>query len=116
MILNDIKEKLQEIDSNVFYGMVDDSMREMRWDYIVFNRKLTKPGKNRTGYSCYFSVNIIRENFIPEGLELAVIDKMLEIPGMRLAETDMEYAYRAKPNTDAIVEMVSIDFVRPMKV
>ena len=63
-----------------------------------------------------FSVNIIRENFIPEGLDLAVIEKMLEIPGMRLAGTDMEYAYTAKPNTNVVVEMLSIDFVRPVKV
>lgn len=116
MILEIIKAKLQEIDPNVFYGMVDNSMREAVWDYIVFNRKVTKPGKNRTGYSYYFSVNIVRENFIPEGLDVTVIDKMLEIDGMRLAENDMEYNYTAKPNTNNVVEMLSIDFVRPVKV
>lgn len=116
MILETIKDKLKEIDPNVFYGMVDDKMRETVWDYIVFNRKVTKPGTNRTGYSYYFSVNIVRENFIPEGLDLSVIKKMLEIPGMRLAENDMEYNYTAKPNTNIVVEMLSIDFVRPVKV
>lgn len=116
MILETIKNKLLEVDPNVFYGMVDKSMRESAWDYIVFNRRIVKPGKNRTGYSYYFSVNIIRENFIPEGFELTVIDKMLEIDGMRLAEADMEYAYREKPNTNIVVEMLSIDFVRPVKV
>ena len=107
---------MKEVDPNVFYGMVDDKMRETVWDYIVFNRKVTKPGTNRTGYSYYFSVNIVRENFIPEGLDLSVIKKMLEIPGMRLAESDMEYNYTAKPNTNNVVEMLSIDFVRPVKV
>jgi hypothetical protein len=116
LILNEIKEKLQEIDPRVFYGMVDNSVRETVWDYIVFNRKLLKPGKNRTGYSYYFSVNIVREDYIPEGLETTVIDKMLEITGMRLAENDMEYYYTEKPNTNAVVEMISIDFVRPVKV
>lgn len=96
--------------------MVDNSVMETVWDYIVFNRKLLKPGKNRTGYSYYFSVNIVREDFIPEGLEIAVIDKMCEITGMRLAENDMEYHYTEKPNTNAVVEMISIDFVRPVKV
>ena len=116
MILNEIKEKLQEIDSRVFYGMVYNSMRETDWNYIVFNRKPTKVGANRTGLNYYFSVNIIREEFIPEGLDMTVIEKMLEIPGMRLAGTDMEYNYTAKPNTDTVVEMLSIDFVRPVKV
>lgn len=116
MILNEIKEKLQEIDSRVFYGIASSSVRETVWNYIVFNRKPTKVGANRTGYSYYFSVNIIREEFIPEGLDLAVIEKMLEIPGMRLAGNDMEYNYVAKPNTDTVVEMLSIDFVRPVKV
>lgn len=91
-------------------------MQETVWDYIVFNRKPTKPNPNKTGYSYYFTVNIIRENFIPEGLDLEVIDKMLEIPGMRLAGNDMEYTYVAKMNTDVVVEMLSIDFVKPVKV
>ena len=116
MILDDIKNKLLEIDPIVFYGMVDNNMSETVWDYIVFNRKPTKVGTNRTGYSYYFSVNIIRENFIPEGLDLIVIEKMLEIPGMRLVGNDMEYAYTTKPNTNVVVEMLSIDFVRPAKV
>ncbi len=116
MILDEITEKLQEIDPVVFYGMVDNRMRETVWDYIVFNRKPTKVGANRTGYNYYFSVNIVRENFIPEGLDLIVIEKMLEIPGMRLAGNDMEYAYTSKPSTNVVVEMLSIDFVRPVKV
>ena len=116
MILETIKEKLQEVDPNVFYGMVDPVMRETVWDYIVFNRKITKPGSDRTGYSHYFTVNIVRENFIPEGFDLTVIEKMREIPGMKLAGTDMEYNYTAKPNTNTVVEMFSIDFVRAVKV
>ena len=116
MILETIKTKLQEIDPNVFYGMADPKMRETVWDYIVFNRKITKPGDERTGYGHYFTVNIIRENFIPEGLELTVIQKMREIPGMKLAAKDMEYRYAAKPNTNIVVEMLSIDFVKAVKV
>lgn len=116
MILETIKNKLLEVDPNVFYGMVDDSMRETVWDYIVFNRKITKPGSERTGYSHYFSVNIIRENFIPEGLDSTVIDKMREIPGMKLAGTDMVYEYTMKPNTNVVVELLSIDFVKAVKV
>lgn len=116
MILNDIREKLQEIDPNVFYGMVDPVMQETVWDYIVFNRKPTKVNENKTGYSYYFTVNIVREEFVPEGADLAVIEKMCSIPGMKLAGTDMEYTYVRKPNTNAVVEMLSIDFVKAVKV
>lgn len=116
MILEAIRNKLLEIDPNVFYGMVDPVMRESVWDYIVFHRKPTKPSVNKTGYSYYFTVNIVRENFIPEGLDLAVIEKMQEIPGMKIAGNEMPYEYVAKPNTNVVVEMLSIDFVKPVKV
>lgn len=115
MILNTIKEKLQELDPNVFYGMVDPKMRETLWNYTVFNRKPTRIAENRTGYTYCFSINIVRENFIPDGTDMAVIAKMLEIPGMRLAGNDIEYTYITKPNTNVVVEMLSIDFVKPVK-
>lgn len=116
MILDDIKEKLREVDENVFYGMVDNSMREMVWDYIVFNRKTRSYSQNKTSRNAYFTVNIIREEFIPDGLEDAVVEKMLEIPGMRLTGQDGTYTYVPKPNTNVVIEMFSIDFVKPVKV
>lgn len=116
MILDDIKTKLLEIDSEVFYGAVDKSIRETVWNYIVFNRKPTKISTNKTGYSYYFSINIVREDYIPEGLDLIVIEKMKEIPGMKLAGTDMQYTYIVKPNTNIVVEMLSIDFVKAERV
>ncbi len=116
LILNDIKEKLKEVDPNVFYGMVNPKMRETIWDYIVFERKTMSKNANKTGFSNYFTVHIVREEFIPEGLEITVINKLLEIPGMRLTDQDGTYTYVPKPNTDVVVEMFSIDFVKPMKV
>ncbi len=115
MILKKIKEKLEEIDSKVFYGIVDNSVRNTAWDYIVFDRKRMKPSPNRTGYSYVYSVHIVRENFIPEDLDIEVIDKVLEIDGIRLADTDCEYTYVEKPNTNIVVEMLTIDFVRAKK-
>lgn len=115
MILNDIQTKLKELDDNVFYGMVDSSMQETMWNYIVFNRTLMKPNANKTGYSDYYTVHIIREDWIPEGFEIEVINKMLEIEGMRLAGNDGEYTYVPKPNTNIVVEMLSIDFVKAKK-
>lgn len=116
MLLDEIKSKLQELDEHVFFGMVDNSMREMIWDYIVFERTRFSHNANKTSRSYYFTVRIIREDFIPEGFENAVIDKMLEISGMRLADVDPTFDYVPKPNTNVVVEMLSIDFVRPVKV
>lgn len=115
MILNKIQDKLLEIDPNVFYGAVDNSVKETLWNYIVFNRKPTKINPNQTSYTYYFSVNIVRENYVPEGLDLEVIQKMKEIPGIKLAGNDMEYNYIKKPNTNIVVEMLSIDFVKAEK-
>lgn len=115
MILEDIKSKLKEIDDNVFYGMVDESMRETVWDYIVFERKNMLFSPNKTGASIFYTVHIIRENFIPEGLEIEVINKMQEIPGMRKATQGGTYEYIQKPNTNTVVEMFSIEFVKPFK-
>lgn len=116
MILNDIKEKLQAIDPNVFYGAVDNAVRETVWDYTVFERTRIAISSNKTSYSYYFTVHIVRENFIPEGVERSVIDSMCEIAGMRIADSDPVYTYAVKPNTNTVVEMLSIDFVKPVKV
>ena len=116
MILDDIKNKLKEIDNNVFYGAVDPRMREEVWDYIVFKRKTMSFSESKKANGIYYTVAIIRENFIPEGLEMAVINKMLEINGMRVGGSDGSYEYVPKPNTNNIVEMSTIDFVKPVKV
>ena len=115
MILNEIQTKLKELDEHVFYGMVDNSMQETLWNYIVFNRTTMKPNQNKTGYTDYYTVHIIREEWIPEGFEIDVINKMLEINGMRLAGNDAVYSYVPKPNTNIVVEMLSIDFMKAKK-
>lgn len=116
MILNDIKEKLLAIDPNVFYGAVDNSACETVWDYIVFERSRIAINPNKTSYSHHYTVRIIRENFVPVGLERTVIDSLCTIPGMRLADADPVFDYTVKPNTNTVVEMLSIDFVKPEKV
>lgn len=115
MILDDIRNKLQEIDSNVFYAAVDMSVKNTVWDYIIFERNALSVNANKTGYTEEYTVRIIREEFIPEGLEIEVIDKMLEIPGMRLKSDGGSYDYVPKPGTNAVIEMFSVSFVRPKK-
>lgn len=115
MILDDIKNKLQEIDENVYYAAVDLAFEGTVWDYIVFERSALKASANKTGYTEEYTVRIIREEFIPEGLEIEVIEKMLEIPGMRLNSDGGTYEYVQKPNTNIVIEMFSVGFVRPIK-
>lgn len=115
MILQEIKDKLSEIDPHVFYGMVDDTVITDEWNYIVFMRKSLSVNANKTGYSDRFTVAIIREAFIPEGLDVAVINKMCEIEGMKLANPDSLYNYTLKPSTNTVVELLTMEFVKARK-
>ena len=116
MVLEKIKEKLEEIDSNTFYGIVDNKMKDMQWDYIVFDRKRLSTNSNKSGYTYTYNVHIVRENFIPEGLEIEVINKMEEIAGIRFSGNDGEYNYDLKPNTNKVVEILTLEFVKAVKV
>lgn len=119
MILEEIKNKLKEVDPVVFYGMASDEDEDgnkiTALNYIVFMRKSLSTNLNKTGFSDRFTVAVIRENFIPEGLDTAVIDKMCEIDGMRLGSTDCQYNYTMKPNTNTVVEIVTMEFVKMRK-
>ena len=115
MILNDIKEKLEEIDENVFYGAVNSRMKETLWNYTVFNRVKLSPNQNKTGYTAEYSVHIVREDFIPEGLEEEVIEALKSIKGVRVNSEGGSYDYVTKPSTDTVVEMFSINFYIPRK-
>lgn len=115
MILEDISEKLKTIDPNTFYGMVDSTQVTGEWNYIVFMRKRLTVGANKQELSDRFTVAIVRENYIPEGLEKQVIEKMCEIPGMRIGSADCEYNYTQKPNTNTVVELLTMEFVRARK-
>lgn len=116
MILDEIKQKLEEVDTRVYYGIVDESVKNTVWDYIVFNRTKLKASTNRTGYTDGYDVHIIRENFVPEGVDLEVIGKMQAIDGIRLnVNEDGEYNYLQKPNTNIVVEMLTLHFVRARK-
>ena len=114
MILQTINDKLLEIDPNVFYGAVKNSMKETLWNYVVFNRTTKRQNENKTGYTEIYAVHIVRENWLDEGLEEAVIKKVCEIAGMRMIG-EGSYTYVMKPNTDTVIEMFSVEFARPIK-
>lgn len=115
MILADIEEKLKEIDPNVYYGTVSESRKETVWDYIVFNRTKIKRSTNKTSASDCFDVHIIRENYIPEGLDETVIEKLCALPGVKLLSDDNTFTQVPKPNTNIVVEMLTISFLRARK-
>ena len=115
MILTDIEAKLTEIDQNVYYGIVDESRKDTVWDYIVFNRTGIKHSLNKTSASDRFDVHIIRENYVPDGLEDVVIESLSELPGVRMSGEDTTFAYVQKPSTNIVVEMMTIHFLRARK-
>lgn len=115
MILEEIESKLMEVDPLVFYGRVDEAKVTKDWNYTVFMRKSLGVGAQKKEYSDRFIVAIIRENYIPEGIDTTVIDKMCEIPGMRVAKSDCPYTYTQKPGTNTVVEVLTMEFVRARK-
>jgi hypothetical protein len=107
---------LQELDPETYYGAYDYANKtDVVFNYTVFDRSKLSRNENRTGYSVYFNVHIVRENFIPEGLVIDYIHKMEEIPGVRFAGNDCEFVYTTKPNTSTVIEMASLVFVRSVK-
>lgn len=117
MILEKIEAKLKEIDEHVFYGIADKKeMKGKPWNYIVFNRTEMRISPTKKGYADVYSVHLIRENYIPEDLPLLVIEKMESIgEGIRVSDSNAEYDYMEQPSTNRVVEMCSIDFVKPKK-
>lgn len=115
ILLKDIEEKLKELDPNVYYGLVDDRQREMVWDYIVFNRSTIKRSTSKASATDYFDVHIIRENYIPDGIDDEVVEKLCALPGVKLSGSDSAFAYVQKPNTNIVVEMLTISFARARK-
>ncbi|MGN1156182.1 MAG: hypothetical protein ACI4TK_08400 [Agathobacter sp.] len=109
-----IREKLEEIDPLVFYGMAGNLREDVLWNYMVFYREQRKTSTNKTGKSITFHVVIVRENEVPDGLDDQVIEKITQIPGVRTSG-DGQYVYIRKRNTDSAVEALDIPFVKAMK-
>ena len=114
--LDDIQAALESIDDAVYYGVASKVEETDSWNYTVFSRDNTSPKENLTGYSERFLVAVVRENYVPEGMYLDVIEAMAKIPGMKLDRSrDIEYLYTAKPGTRDVVEMMSVYFTKGRK-
>lgn len=113
---NKIKEKLLEIDTNLHYGIVSDNVEIQDWNYFVFGQeRIKKGGTSQTDLQGYWYVTIVRENFIPDEVVFDVIEKVTDIPGVRLADGDFEYEYIQKGSTNIIVEILEIRFTKTKK-
>lgn len=115
MLLNDIKKALSEIDQNVYYGTGAAHPKTKPWDYMVFSRDVIKRNPNRSSFTNIIDVSIVREEFIPDGLEEKVVGAMEALPGVRLMEGEHEYLYTVKPNTKLTIELVVLRFTRSRK-
>ena len=113
---NSIKEKLLELDNHIYYGLVPENADIKDWNYFVFGqKKFGKGGTTNNDYKGYWYVTIVRENFIPDGDVIDVINKITEIPGLKLADGEFEFRYTTKGNTNIVVEIVEIQFTKTKK-
>lgn len=115
-MLKQISDALKTTGKRVFYGMAGTLDGEDIWDYIVFFRSSLSSTGGKSGMADTYEVAIIQEDYIADETVAAVIKAMTSIPGMRLKDGDMLYNYSRKPNTGAVVEILTIDFVKPKKV
>ena len=121
MLLNDVKNALKEIDPLVFYGITPSKLCDENgyevytWDYIVFNRTKLKAHSNNTSFSDRFEVHVVREEYIPDGIDADIIGKLTALPGVKLADEDGVYDYMMKPGTNTVVEMLTLTFTRGRK-
>lgn len=110
-----IESKLQEILNPVFYGSAGNVENIALWNYIVFWRDSTKRSANNTSFTDYFTVAIVHEDWVPDELITKVINNIESIPGMRLANNEIDFNYSRKPSTDAVIEIATLTFLAPRK-
>lgn len=107
-----IENKLRELGEEVFYGSGKFKGRDA-WDCIIYGkRRIKKTGTSGKDYSHIWFVAIVKEEFIPEGLELEVIEKMREA-GLKIDST-AEYAYMDKSG-ECMVEVCTMEFAKCVK-
>lgn len=110
-MVESIKEKLTEIDSNIQYGIC--RKQGETWNCILIKKsRLSKSGTSHMDYTHYVSIAVIREDEIPEGLEKEVIDAMKDI-GWKMSG-DAKYEYTIDSN-EIVVEICKTEFSKAVK-
>lgn len=111
-LLVDIRKSLEKIDKKVCYGKsFDDYVKENGFDFIVFSRKGMK--KSKRDITRTFEVSIVRENYIPEGLDIKIIRAITENTCLKFPnDQEMPYNYIRKGDTSDLVEILTLTFVK----
>ena len=115
-MLQEISDALEATGQTVYYGQAGALRAEDLWNYVVFYRLTLAPSTNKTGLQEVYEVAIVHEEAIPDETISAVIKAMTSLPGMRLRNTDGTFEYTTKPNTEQVIEILLLDFIRPSKV
>lgn len=114
-LLKTIEAKLQEVLEPVCYGAADDNTNTPMWRYIVFFRDRTSRSATNKGYTDYYTVAIVYEDWLPVEIVDEVVEKMESISGVKLASDNIEYNYTRKPNTNMVVEIATLTFSHARK-
>lgn len=107
-MIENAKEKLQELNENVQYGVCK---KEDTWDCLLLRKeRLEKGGTSKREDYLYVSVRIIREDEIPEGIEAQVEEKMKEA-GFKRTIAPAQYDYTVDAN-EIVVEICKMEFAK----
>lgn len=113
-MLNELRDKLEEIDENVFYGAAkDNDATKNVWNYIVYGRDRMESNSNKTSFTYYYDVTIVREEYITENFIEEVITKVEEC-GLKLTSEAPGFQYVVK-NDNTVVELLTIHFSKSKK-
>lgn len=106
-----IKEHLKEVEEHVYYGAGKFRDRKI-WDCIVFGRR--KRGKTENGANnTRWFVAIVKEEYIPEGMEDSVIEAMKKA-GLKQTNQDIQYDYVERAG-ECMVEICTMEFCKTKK-
>lgn len=122
-ILDRIRKTLENLvaESNgeyqgCYYGLPTVSTLPV-WNYFIFRRKTSKRSARHEPIQTEYEIDIIHENYIPEGF----VDKVIEAlekkdesgTKLKLCDVDITYSYIQKGNTDCVIEVAALTVTHP---
>lgn len=114
-LLDEIEQKLKEINPNTKYAKLYNFDDLQDYNFLVFGKKGLRKTEDGRSLQNSFYVIIVNENYIDDSTVLSVIDKVEEIPGLRLASGDFQFEYLRKGNTDFVVETLMLEFSKTLR-
>lgn len=111
--LDKIREALADF-GKTYYGNADPNITDP-WNYTVFRRSAISKAPNGQDFVRRYVVAIVRENYIPEGLEFEIVQAIQNATNLRASNTEATYSYVYKGNTDLVVEVCTLTFSEPLK-